>query len=450
MPTTHEEKREDSTREHHSRHWHLIKAQKISHYSKTGKESVWKMTFVNADGMQLSAKYVAEHRSHSRNKSRNELYPAGSAGIVKRLTRRSASPELPPVLALKSRLTPSQTVNYRAALAEDFVTLYKADKRGQFNALSLMRAFGLDAIAVKRHHKGETKYAIVSSYIGTGHDLYEVNTPSSLVQRAIASSSLDNITRAFCRYLGRLYYCQRTTGRPMIDIKCENIMPVFDKSLHLLDLIPIDLDSSIGAAVNYTLECLSPADASIIAKLFRKKAVTAADVKTLPLCIDYHSAANILAEILNAVEPQLFAMTETKHTLSDKIFYDYRINKVSVRCERLIKLFQLLQKATATSDLPDLLKQCFGAKSDAFQHFVDTIVECGSNAKQHRTVQRSYKSRYAAPKIVRNSTLPGVFRPIHHTKPSLNKDISHCGSVADIRKQARTLLTLVPGITVPH
>jgi hypothetical protein len=229
--------------------WQVINAEKLQCRSQSAlTHSLWQVSFLSDSGKRKQAFYKAEHQEGGRKRAGN--YPAGMAGIIKKLTLIGGAENLPKTLALKSLFLRN------AADINEAKQAYENDREVKLCAPQLLRALGQNACVIKRQSGSQTKYAMVTDYLGDGKNLKQLLLTD---KDKVASIESEKLLEMLARLLAEIRFVQKKTGRVLLDIKLENIMPQFHRRV-LTGFTLIDLDSCTGTDIVCTPALFNAAD----------------------------------------------------------------------------------------------------------------------------------------------------------------------------------------------
>lgn len=227
--------------------WLAVNVEKIHErtaQSSADKPSRWSIHWVRFNEGKLEHKtteYIAEHVPHNdgadRLHSRKQAYPSGGMGSFKRLYKRGAEP-----LGLKSL-----NAHLKGRSESLQLTPQQADR-----CQMLSYAYGRQLLAFERcNHRGITKAGILKTILGDGVDLHGVVARDGKVE-----VNERVLTEIMVKLLARLQFYHDKFDRVMLDIKPENLMPIFSRDGVIKDMQFIDLDDAVIDRVIYTASVL--------------------------------------------------------------------------------------------------------------------------------------------------------------------------------------------------
>ncbi|MDF1654510.1 MAG: hypothetical protein P1U34_05305 [Coxiellaceae bacterium] len=212
----------------------------------------------------------------------------------------------------------------------------------------------------RRTPGGKKKPFVIMQKIGDGRDLFTLAQDRE-VKAVICNSTeaLQKLLGAFCRLMALLEYFYAQEGRPVLDLKSENIMPIRDEHGHIIRFVLIDLDNSFGTETMFTPDAMPLGDYIRVARHWNKS-------KELGTAIDFHSLASMLAETINALSSgACFSMRNTQHPVSLR----HRLMVIEPKTSALdslpVKLYQALMGAVDGMPAREMISAAFSETTGA-------------------------------------------------------------------------------------
>ncbi|MDF1760212.1 MAG: hypothetical protein P1U40_06715 [Coxiellaceae bacterium] len=205
--------------------------------------------------------------------------------------------------------------------------------------------------------EGRKKPFVIMQKVGDGRDLFTLVQDEAANQKIFGSpQALLKFIMAFCRLMAVVQYFHEKEGRPILDIKAENIMPIRDKLGHIVKLVLIDLDNSFGNVTQLTPEVVTLADCRAVRRHWNR----ASDLSAV---IDFHTLANVIAEAVNfAYHDEYFRVGYTDHPL----LRNHELMKVSPRTKALhtplVKLYDALISAVDGMSAKEIMTKALPAE----------------------------------------------------------------------------------------
>ncbi|MDF1796685.1 MAG: hypothetical protein P1U63_09135 [Coxiellaceae bacterium] len=305
-----------------------------------------KASRVKRSTWQVEWQYLAESKpfvsafwvesSRVPGESRGQRYPhrEGGTAIVKdmRAVQLERGGARLPGLVLKSFKTNYWPRKLDAGL--DLPTLRHASH--YLRAQGFCSYVGLHPPADK--HEGKQKPFVVMQRIGDGQNLYQLTqNKRKNFGLLITPKAREIFAQAICRLLAFIDFFHRNEDRPILDIKAENFIPILDTYDRIERLAVIDLDGSLGGSLVFTPSAMTRAD---FKRAYRS------DPQRLDRTIDFRTLANVLAEVVNEIEPnKYFSVVSSAYSRKLKFpVMECKVLKCAPRSP-LLDLFTALSRA---------------------------------------------------------------------------------------------------------
>ncbi len=132
---------------------------------------------------------------------------------------------------------------------------------GKTTGLDYLRANGVSAYTLKRESRNpgrapESKMVVVLDKVGSGRDMMNCcrSEAGDVTKRTLTEERFNLV---FMRLLARVMFFHSNEKRPFIDLKLENLIPIFDGAGKLIDIQLIDCESSLGNRFTFTTSMYS-------------------------------------------------------------------------------------------------------------------------------------------------------------------------------------------------
>ncbi len=316
--------------------WEIVATQKLKRRS-TGEAplSVWRVEFANKVlGQEVRLDYTVEHAAKIDGDGvvldRTERYHGGSTCIVKAWTL-NAGQDCPPGVPCELLAKYILDGWCQGAYQTD---VFDRQGRTETTGLDYLRASGVQALAFKRVSRrtpymyAKTSMVILMKKLGVGKDMLDCLS-SQAGMRIRQTLTPDQFNRVFMRMLARVLFFHVYEGRPILDLKMENMIPIFDSSGRLVDIQIIDYESSLGNRFIFTPSVYSEAMFEQLYNLRRRyeTELPLSEFKQL-FTADFDVLANGYANMYaHFVDPAAFRLEYPVYTCSDG--RKFQISKVT-------------------------------------------------------------------------------------------------------------------------
>jgi hypothetical protein len=385
--------------------WQLVTADKIQRRSQgEAKTSRWRMHFRHVvSGAEKFVDYQAQHVKGGRTPGDFDgPYAQGSTAVVKLLTRVSEDVELPQRLALKSYYNLAQLRQLGFSKAQALRPLnilkesYLVDQGSGFSAPKLLRLLGQQACMIKR--KGgakadpEDKYALISTHLGE-EDLFFVETPYSRTQHAVNRTPKKQLLTAFVRLFARVCFLQQVMGRPYVDIKLENLIPVLDDDRRVADIHLIDVESIMSDSLFATYDLLSDEDVGLVNSVFAGKQ----SLQDLFVLDNKLLAAVMAGTLCERRDSQHQFLKQNKAKATGQYYQTYQVvpNRKPAIEQRLVSALQTAGNGNLADVVMDVLSGASDADKCLAKDFQDTFADCVARARVEPVVTACLQEKLA-------------------------------------------------------
>lgn len=179
---------------------------------------------------------------------------------------------------------------------------------------------------------------LIMKYLGNGQDLL----PQLLLFNALSD---EEILGVWVRLLARLQGYFQHAGKPYLDLKPENLMPVFGPEGHLSDLLLIDVEGALGKSIPVPIDFGQRDDVNTILDFPRRKV-------PLDCQIDWHTLAEVFAFVMAKINKKGFIRTLGRLNSYAPMSHH---TEVTPSESLLTQLYHVLNQAKKGDTLPEIL-----------------------------------------------------------------------------------------------
>lgn len=283
--------------------WEIECIEKLQRRSQGEPFSVWRVVFTNIkDKSRVILNYQVEHVATTDAVgvllARNQRYREGSTCVVK--TWNLLPDQLVPAGIPRNLL--AKYMKSDQAVCEAFERDIVDRQRNRLTTgLDYLRANNVPAYAFKSMSAGagkaaQTKRMVLMAKLGAGRDLMDCLL--SEADGAANRLTEDAFNKVFMRLLARVVFFHSSEKRPILDLKPENMIPIFDERGTLIDIQLIDYESSLGNRFLFTTSMMSLKSAKQCIGLLQRHG------NQLPLpamsqlySVDYDALANLYSKL---------------------------------------------------------------------------------------------------------------------------------------------------------
>ncbi|MDF1796684.1 MAG: hypothetical protein P1U63_09130 [Coxiellaceae bacterium] len=337
--------------------WVVVGADKyVSRKNRRASQSRWNVTFRNIRTGKTVQGIVAAQSKLALDAPRSDRYEDryGSTAVVKDLEPRSVYHASFPALVLKSFHQPV----WHGETGHDVDVNNLKKSAHYFNLQGYCSYVGQHSDFSHMTNAGQVKPFVIMEKIGDGLDLYALTQHTHNRRKVIESDEArQKFISAMCRFMAVLERFHVAEGRPVLDLKMENIMPIRDERGHIVRLVLIDLDNSFGEKTQFTPEALSLADFEQVRRSWNH-------ASKLDGSIDFRSLGQALAESVYGISPgEYFTIHNQSHPLF-RLSSRYMLTTVSVVRRKLgtslVTFYQALAGTAPGQSARDIIAAAFG------------------------------------------------------------------------------------------
>ncbi len=373
---------------------------------------------------------------------RHHRYPNGSFSDVKKLTRVKYGADydtdrFPAEIALKCySITGVDTKLEEETIRASHACSQMYTATGEFSVAFESSRENEDGDAIK----GSEKYFLMMPYYGRGKDMFSYLHDPGLLKKPITSEQL---VESFSKLLHKVALMHVHLGKPIVDVKPENMIPVFDEEGNLIDIHLVDMDGAFYESIASTACYMNSDD-------YDDFIVKAKPRSKIPLDVDYRSLGVVLSLLCSDLIVDRFMRRSTerrKTPLEDYLLYTFTPMDVEL--------------SAAQRELLTMIKQLNSGKRPAVTHTrmqllhnLDIIISAGM--KQADTIQSLLEKLLTTPadtasslslecnsQVIKLQQFSTAFQQIRAFRDSIGDEVSE-ECLAEYAKLKQALFEIDP------